>query len=347
MQRVRRSLDSLQAQSETDFEVVFVNYVSSESANTNLEKLLRGYPFVKYIKHPTQHQLWSKCTALNSVVRSLKEGHCFIADIDMIFSPHFISTAKTLVDTSKIHYFQVGFLNQYESGNQRQFSDYNIHFKSESGATGLSLFPLKALHEVGGFDEFFHFWGSEDTDLHNRLQLAGYEVAFYDKELLMLHQWHPSYRSLEQNRLTVSPRLSNVARLNQAHLNYNLAKKIIRPNAENWGKVVTKKQTEKLENYPETLQLSNKKEVVDHFLFVALPKVGKGVLSVRFSEDPFRHTAKYKLKKWLGKSVPEYYSLKEINDALLLHIISFYRDFPYHFKISNDLKSITFKIIKD
>ncbi len=347
MQRVQRSLDSLQAQSETGFEVVFVNYGSSGLVNANLEELLRGYPFVKYIKHPAQHQLWSKCTALNSIVRSLKEGHCFIADIDMIFSPHFMSTVKTLADASKIHYFQVGFLGQNEPGGQKQFSSYKIRFKSEAGATGLSLFPVKALHEVGGFDEFFHFWGSEDTDLHNRLKLAGYDVVFYDKELLMLHQWHPTYRSQEENRLTVLPRLSNAVRLNQAHLNFNLAKKIIRPNAGNWGKTVREEDAKSLEDCQEMMQLSNRKEVVDHFLFVELPKVGKGVLSVRFSEDPFQHTAKYRLKKWLGKSVPEYYTLKEINDALLLHIISFYRDFPYYYKVSDDLKSIGFKILKD
>jgi len=347
IQRVQRSLDSLVAQTESGFEVVFVNYGSSAVVSEAIEKLLAEYNFVKYIHHPTQLQLWSKCIALNNVIRNLKSDYCFIADVDLIFSPQFISTAHQFVQSGKTIYFQVGFLNKTESENQKQFSEYKIHFKSEAGATGLSLFPLKALQEVGGFDEFFHFWGAEDTDLHNRLPLAGYQIEFYNREILMLHQWHPSYRSLEQNKLTVSPRLSNVARLNHQHLQHNLTHKIMHPNAENWGKVVTKKQTEKLENYPETLQLSNKKEVVDHFLFVALPNHKGGILSVSFSEDAFKNTLKYKLKKWLGKPVPQYYSLKEINDVLLLHLISFYRDFPYMYKVSDDLKTIRFRMIRE
>ncbi|PJB12683.1 MAG: glycosyl transferase [Flavobacteriales bacterium CG_4_9_14_3_um_filter_40_17] len=347
LKRVRHSLDSLVAQTESGFEVVFVNYGSTHAVSEALEKLLAEYSFVKYVYHPTMHQLWSKCVALNSIIKTLPGGYCFIADVDLIFSPDFIFTANQLLKAQKLVYFQVGFLSQNESKNQKQFSAYKIRFKSEAGATGLSLFPLKALQEVGGFDEFFHFWGAEDTDLHNRLALAGYQIEFYNQQILMLHQWHPSYRSLEQNRLTVSPRLSNVARLNHQHLQHNLIHKIIHPNTENWGKVVTKKQTEKLENYPETLELSNKKEVIDHFLFVALPNHKDGILSVSFSEDVFKNTLKYKLKKWLGKPVPHYYSLKEINDKLLLHLISFYKDFPYKYKVSDDLKTISFRVMKE
>jgi glycosyltransferase involved in cell wall biosynthesis len=347
LKRVRHSLDSLVAQTESGFEVVFVNYGSTEAVSEALEKLLAEYAFVTYVYHPAMHQLWSKCLALNSVIKTLPGGYCFIADVDLIFSPDFISIANRLVKAQKLVYFQVGFLNETESESPKQFSAYKIHFKSEAGATGLSLFPVKALQEVGGFDEFFHFWGAEDTDLHNRLQLAGYQIEFYNREILMLHQWHPSYRSQEQNKLSVLPRLSNIVRLNHAHLHHNLTNKITHPNVEVWGKTVTKEQVEKLESHPETRQMTNKKEAVDHFLFVELPQARQGVVSVCFSEDSFQKTTKYTLKKWLGKSVPEYYTLKEINDKLLLHLISFYRDFPYMYKVSDDLKTICFRMIKE
>ena len=92
--------------------------------------------------------------------------------------------------------------------------------------------------------------------------------------------------------------------------------------------------------------INNTKEKVTHFLFVELPQFQNGILSVHFVEDSFQNSLKYKIKKTVGKKVPNYYSLKEINDMLLLHIISFYHQLPYTFKISADLKSISFKIKK-
>lgn len=345
LQRVRNSLDSLVAQSDFGFKVIFVNYGSTEIVSVGLENLLADYSFVEYVKHPTQHQLWSKSIALNSVIKKLKGGYCFVADVDLIFSPDFMSVAKQIEQAQQLVYFQVGFLDKTESKKNVAFSDYRMHFKSESGATGLSLLSVDALQKVGGFDEFFHFWGAEDTDLHNRLTMAGYDIKFYDKEVLLLHQWHPSYRSEEQNKLTVLPRLSGVVRLNHEHLKHNLAHHIIHPNSENWGNLPTASEVEKIEKSTDIQVLTNRKEVIDHFLFVHWPQFSGGVLAVRFEEDVFQHAFKYKLKKILGKSVPEYYSLKEINDQLLLHLISFHRNKPYAYQVDLQKKCISFWII--
>ena len=347
--RLENSLQSLKHQTFDDFKVILVDYGSHKKFSNELQNTIKKFNFVKVISFYNSYQLWSRAKALNIGIKALdiSTDYVFTADIDMVFAENFVEKLHELKKPDTTIFFKVGFLNQGESSLQKPFKDYKVSFTSDIGAQGLSLFPLKALQEVGGFDEFFHFWGAEDTDLHNRLALAGYQIEFYNQQILMLHQWHPSYRSLEQNRLTVSPRLSNVARLNHQHLQHNLIHKIIHPNTENWGKVVTKKQTEKLENYPETLELSNKKEVIDHFLFVALPNHKDGILSVSFSEDVFKNTLKYKLKKWLGKPVPHYYSLKEINDKLLLHLISFYKDFPYKYKVSDDLKTISFRVMKE
>jgi len=79
---------------------------------------------------------------------------------------------------------------------------------------------------------------------------------------------------------------------------------------------------------------------------VQLPQFRGGVLKVRFEEDPFATTMKYHIKSILGKKVPQYCTLKEINDQVLLHIISFYHHYPYMYQVSPDLKSITFAIKK-
>ncbi|MDP2060793.1 MAG: galactosyltransferase-related protein, partial [Flavobacteriaceae bacterium] len=214
--RLEHSLQSLKHQTFDDFKVILVDYGSNKKFSDELQKTIKKFNFVKVISSYNSNQIWSRAKALNIGIKALdiSTDYVFTADIDMIFSENFVEKLTSLKKDNLAFFFKVGFLNQEESSCAKSFKDYKVSFASDVGAQGLSLFPLKALQEVGGFDEFFHFWGAEDTDLHNRLALAGYQIEFYNREILMLHQWHPSYRSLEQNRLTLSPRLSNIARLN-------------------------------------------------------------------------------------------------------------------------------------
>ena len=90
----------------------------------------------------------------------------------------------------------------------------------------------------------------------------------------------------------------------------------------------------------------NVSAAVTHFLFIELPKFHGRILKVRFEEDPYGKTFEYYIKRFLGKKVPQYCTLKEINDQVLLHIISFYHHYPYSYQVTPDLKSITFAIKK-
>ena len=341
--RIQQSLESLSIQGSA-FRVVFVDYGSEQTLASRVKTLVESYPFATYVFHPTNNQPWNKCKALNSVIKNCNSTHCFVADVDMIFHPDFITT---LVEESKkeiITYFQVGFLNEKETQRDVLFEEYKVTHISEEGATGMTLFPVKALNEIRGFDEFFHFWGGEDTDIHNRLKKGGHVVQFYTEKLLMLHQWHPSYRKRETRRLSQDLQLSNIVRINYTHMLTANSHDFI--SNQNWGEILTQEEYQLLENTAVTVTLLNRKEIVDHFLFSTLHHFKDGILSVKFEADSFQKTLKYKAKKLLGKTVPEYYSLKEINDKLLLHIISFYHQFPYSYQVSNDLKSIVFKIKK-
>jgi uncharacterized protein with gpF-like domain len=112
-------------------------------------------------------------------------------------------------------------------------------------------------------------------------------------------------------------------------------------NNENWGNVITENQFELLAKPDVFLKLQNKKEMIDNFLFSVLPKLNNKVLEVVIEEDTSAKTLKYYTKKILGKSIPKYYSLKEINDVLLLHLTSFYSHTAYKYVVAEDLKSIT------
>lgn len=342
--RLMLGLRSLDKQTYRQFSVKVIDYGSDPPTAEALQKITFPFEFCEYVRVEAAGQLWNKSKALNTALKPLTDGTVFIADADLLYAPDFVEKAKKLVQPSAAVYFKVGFLSEKASRTEKQFADYDIKFLSAEGATGLTLFPVKALREVGGFDEFFHFWGAEDTDIHNRLKMAGFELKFYDKEVLLLHQWHPIYRSGREGVLTAEPRLSNAVRLNHEHLQYNLCHQIIRPNGLQWGQMPEPEPVKELQQAAIQRTLINRKEEIDHFLQFEWPR-HTGLLSVSFTEDPFQGTLKYQLKKMTGKSVPSYYSLKEINDKILLRLITNYRNIAYTYEVQPDKKRIVLKML--
>ncbi|RYJ37831.1 putative beta-glycosyltransferase [Flavobacterium anhuiense] len=345
-ERVRRSFDSLKEQTNSDFEVLLVDYGSDLTSASIVKDLVSNYKFAKYIYNYSGFQPWSRAKAINIGLKNVTTEYIFTADVDMIFSPNFVSKLHELKNPVKAYYFKVGFLNEKESKENKKFENYLIDFSTEIGAQGLSLFYLKSLKEITGYDEFLHFWGAEDIDVHNRLERNDTESIFYSEEILMLHQWHTSYRKSEKKGLTRDLQLTDILKINQQKLLANTRSKEVRINKLNWGITVLENDFEDLKKHEQKILMLNKKDVVTHFLFCELPDFKNGVLNIHFVKDPFQNSLKYRLKKFLGKNVPKYYSLKEINDLLLLHIISFYHTHPYFYEVSNDLNSIKFKIKK-
>lgn len=344
LQRIENSLNSLKNQSIQEFEVFLVDYGSEIDLAQKVENLCNEYGFINYTYHHTQFQPWNKSRALNSVIKNLQSDFCFVADVDLIFHPDFVKKAILLQQPEKTIYFQVGFLSPDEKTEGKSFDEFSNFRKSTSEATGLSLFPLKVLKELRGFDEFYHFWGAEDTDLHIRLRNAGYEVEYYDKELLMLHQWHPSYRSKEINKLTEDIQIEGIVQLNHQHLKFAQQNKITSVNPNGWGEVPFEKDVKELQNTPVDFTIQTEKRQVDDFLYGQLPSINNKNLKVVIEVDRFQNSPKYLAKKLLRKKVPVYYSLKEVNDLVLLHLISFYRNKLYSYKVDTTIKSITLGI---
>jgi glycosyltransferase involved in cell wall biosynthesis len=346
-QRVQRSLDSLKVQTNTNFTVLFIDYGSSPLLSTEIRVLTSQYQFVDYHYLYTQYQPWNKSKALNYALSMTQTDFFFVADIDMIFRSDFIELALQKIGKSESNiYFKVGYLSKKESVKVKRFEEYIIQTESNYEATGLTLFRTFDLKYIGGFDDFFHFWGSEDTEVHVRLRNSGFDVFFYDEKVLLLHQWHPSYMRTEKKQLSASVQLSNIIRLNFHHLNDAISKEKHSVESLKKGNVIDKNEFLDLKEASQNFFIFNKKDDVTYFLFVQLPKFRGGVLKVRFEEDPFATTMKYHVKRILCKKVPQYYTLKEINDQVLLHIISFYHQYPYMYEVSSDLKSITFAIKK-
>jgi hypothetical protein len=346
LERVRIAMDSLVAQSDSNFSVLFIDYGSSLSHSAALQELLVNYSFVTYFYSYHIDQPWSRAKAVNIGIQLVQTPYVFVADIDMIFKLNFVETVHQLRQPMVSVYFKVGFLSQEESKKNQPFDSYVISFSSEVGAQGLSLFPIEALKSVRGFGEFLHFWGAEDEDVHNRLTQAGYQVNFFDKDILMLHRWHPTFRSLERDTLTKELQIKSISKLNEQYFFENRDKKLVVVNSEIWGMSISKEEYDALMNVQINSVIWNNKEYIHHFLFVELPRMKDGIISVEFRADPYQHGLKYFLKKRIGESVPSYYNLKEINDLLLLHLVSFYSNNIYSYTISDNLDSIQLRLKK-
>lgn len=343
IKRIQRSVDSLAQQSKQNFKVAFIDYGSDEKLAQEVENLLKGYDFVTYHYLPVKDQPWNKCKALNYVIKRTDSDYCFVADVDMIFHPQFTTVLEQHLNPNKAIYFQVGFLSEQETKKDKLFESYEINFKTNKEATGMTLFPVSYLKDINGFDEFFHFWGAEDTDIHNRLKNAGCQVEYYDEEILMLHQWHPNYRKRETKTLNIEPQLSGIVEINHQHLLHNLKTTTTKVNPKDWGNIMSRTAVEELQSFP-AMPFYNEKKVIEHFLYQQLPNSKDQILAIEIQENPIQKTAKYKLKKNLGKKVPQFYSLKEINDQILLHIVSFYHTNPYIYQVKENPNSIIFKI---
>lgn len=346
LNRVRRSLESLKKQYCQDFEVYFIDYGSSVAHANAVALLMKDYSFVNYSYLYTEQQPWNKSKALNTVIKQLKTSFFFVADIDMIFHPNFIGKAYDLLKKSDIWYFKVGFLSEVESKKEKDFENYYIKFQSNREATGLTLCSVEKAKFINGFDEFYHFWGSEDTDFHVRLINAGYEVNYYEASILMLHQWHKTYRNKESKTLKCQLQLRGIVQFNQLYLEAAIRNKVTKVNTISWGEVISKSDFIELQQKRNSIEIFNSVTQVNYFIFQQLPNLKKGCHHFQFKTIALKERCKIYIKSVLKskKVMSSFLTLKEINDMLLYHIVNDYHHYKYTYQVSDDLKSIYLSI---
>lgn len=339
--RVKKSLESLKNQTNKAFKVVFVDFGTPQPLANDIQELVERFEFAKYVYTYECDKPWNKSRAINIALNTIDTAFTFIADIDMIFAPTFIANLEQLKSLEKAVYFKVGFLSQQESKTVKRFQDYDVSFTSSEGATGLTLFPTKALKSIGGFDEFYHYWGAEDTDVHVRLKNNDVDVQFYDKEILMLHQWHPIYRAGSEADLTTDLRIADIVRLNHAHLSFNTQNKITKVN-EQFGRIVPEKLYEALLNPDVIIKKRSLKSEIDH-IKTELLSFSNTIVSYQITS--YKPSLKDKVKHIFKKQKRlAFYSLKETNNLLLKELLIHYRDYDYRFVVAPNLETITFTI---
>lgn len=323
------------------FDVVLVDYGSISKYYNGLMQLLENYSFVTLMHCKTELQLWCKSRAINIALKTVETPYCFVGDIDMLYHPEFINVLESESNKTLTTYFQVGFLSQTESKKKTVFNDYEVAFKSQKEATGMTLYNTKLLKSINGYDEFYNGWGSEDTDVHIRLQNAGHKVSFYTEQILMLHQWHPKkYRTKNDS----TPFHSTLEQINATYLDLIIATRRTTANTEyNWG-IYNHQDCQKLNNVDESYNVTNKTGELFTFINGVLLVKKNCVIKLIISEHKEYKSTKQKVKELLGKKTLSFVSMQSINDSLLESIIRDFRNQAYQFQFNRNANTISLTI---
>ena len=342
--RVRTSLQSLEMQTNKVFEVIFIDYGSQDHYAKEVEDVVSHFDFARYhyVGHPGL--LWNKSKALNFGIKSANGEYIVTADIDALFVGNFIEEVLALADSSSYSLFKIGYLSEMVTQQQQKELNFDaIESKFVGDTFGIGLYPKSVIEKIGGVDEFFHFYGSEDQDFNFRVELTG--TGFKScEETLLYHQWHPRYPQKSHSQLTQTPRLTNVLRINQRHFLRHQDGSILHPNFENWGSVYKKTDALALRTPKFKIELSNITSHVNHFFGEEIKRYANSVIEVTVTEAPYFKSLKYQVKKYLGKQTQPYISMKAVNDLMLSAIVYTYRDYNYSYVVSEDLKQVCFTI---
>ena len=343
--RIKASLDSLVAQTDKEFEIIFVDYGSEHNLIRKYQDLFKSYQFVSFFSLDVAHLLWNKSKALNYGIKMAVSDSIFIADVDLIFHPEAVSLFRKLSVSDKFFLFPLSYLGRQESQKlyvPYHFSDLKPQRKGE--VNGMVLAPRPALLQINGLDEFFHFYGAEDEDLFARLENAGIKREFANHPFFC-HNWHQSFSGSKDKLLTGNPRIKNIMRINQRHFFENRRRKLIKPLRQSgMADKIESKKANLLQEPEISIQVPNILAHVEHFLGEELSSHKGKIVKVEFFEDPYYRSLKYWLKKKLGRQRQPYISMKQVNDMILKEILFRYRDYNYSFMISDDQQAITFSI---
>ncbi|RMA57982.1 glycosyltransferase family 2 protein [Ulvibacter antarcticus] len=341
--RVMLSLESLKRQTHSNFEVVFVDYGSDNEFASDVKKVVETFKFATYhyVAHPGL--LWNKSKALNYGIKHAASEYIFIADVDIIFHPKTVELFGNIAAPDQAFLFKLGYIDREESAKLKPETEFaSISLKHFGDVNGMILAPKKAFEAVHGFDEFFHFYGSEDVDVFQRLEFSG--IKFTNREEpYFKHIWHRIYNSYNDAEISTIPRIFNIKRINKEHFNYHSDNKTIVPTSQkDWGKLIMASEGVVLEKPSVEINLDTTHAKVIHFFEVQLHHFQNEIIKINISETRSNTDIKTKLKKILKKNTEAQMTVKEVNDIVLSKIVYLYRNHNYSYKIAADFKSLEF-----
>lgn len=239
IERLRRCLDSFKKQSFNNYEVVFIDYGSDEIYSSPVKALVSSYSFCRYYYVHSQGLPWNRSHAMNIGIRLAESEYLLLTDIDVIHAGNHLEVLYNSMDKNTSIYSPVYWLKEkfsdYDAILNNRFTIRETDYTFINRATGTSHLIRKAiLEDIGGYDQFYNFWGVEDRDLASRLQKKGIKEHWLDLgHAPLYHQWHPIVTNL---KIGFFPDKW----WDDMNIYYQLNIDRIKRNDDNWGKLLFK-----------------------------------------------------------------------------------------------------------
>ncbi len=351
--RVERLLKSLAVQTNTQFELIIVDYGSDMSFLLDLRILINKYPFAKLIEHAGQGHFWNRAHALNIGFRNASADTIITTDIDLIFNSDFIENClKKCSDVNTAYYYKCWYLEEKYNdwGNEEKLNKSKLELSNDLGF-GLSVISKSRLFEINGYDEYYRIYGTEDLDIHKRLKLAGLTFQWLNpNEIYTFHQWHP----INMRNTKIFPQ-----GWNETFDEYFRNNETIKRNDENWGKLIKPNERSALTALQLMLEpIENKKYVMHQtaHIYSSVLNLNKGEsVFIRYIDKQFQHLNysrkaiwREKTNNWLkkrklpfrlellGKFEGYYYSVTDLWGILFYLILENQGNIDYHLTLKDN-----------
>jgi glycosyltransferase involved in cell wall biosynthesis len=235
------SLNSIRAQTYPSqlLQVMVVDYGSNETDLLMIKELCREFD-AELIETSVKGD-WNRSHCLNIGIKRSTSKFILTTDTDIIFSENYI---ETLVSRLKIQPLSVLFskcldlpenmtaplLDTFENKEKIAADELLQHTISRSNGSanaGINSSYTYFYKIIGGYDEYFKLWGSEDNDIKRRLEYLGLESSSIADKAYYIHQWHPKHDGVNN-----SPQLKKTIEDNHQYL---LKDHRIFKNHNGWG----------------------------------------------------------------------------------------------------------------
>lgn len=191
LERARRFLDSLAGQSVGDLEVLFVDSGSAPALREPLRRLVEAAGG-RYLHSETRGHPWNRAQALNAGARRATGRFLTTTDVDLVFPPRFFEAVLAAAAEDRVVYVAPAMLPRGFAGwDDLAAGARHPAARRGIGYGGCQVVASEVFARLGGFDEYYRYWGVEDRDLHRRLLAVGLTEVWLDDAPRPLHQWHP------------------------------------------------------------------------------------------------------------------------------------------------------------
>lgn len=204
---IRATIESVLAQTYTDYEVVVVDDGSTDASAEVVQSLMKKSNKIRLISKPNG----GVCSARNRGIIESKSYYIALLDADDLWKPTFLEEQVILIhDFPKAAMWGINFAEMQDGKIVRRvptdlpegYRGYVDHYfqmpkrVSDLFCSSSVVIRKDVFDKVGMFDERIKY--AEDSDMWFRI-IATHKVAFYDR-YLVFYQWDAENRAMTKRR---------------------------------------------------------------------------------------------------------------------------------------------------